>query len=544
MMTVGYGDIVPQNSLEMAFTLITVLFGCIVFGYNLNKIGNIFQEMNKERKKVQEKLNKLNKFMESKHMNSNLQMRIRAYLKFIWANQNEKLNKELLNIIDDLSDTLKDEFYLYGYGKILRNYSLFSDNFSENFLSSLLRNIEEETFMKNEIIFRENEPVNQNLYFIISGEIEVFHSLNQENPRSFKKLREKDSFGEYSFLTGHNHIYSAKASEFTKIYKISSKRFHEVLTNYPNDFEKYSELRDKIILYRDFNDLKMRCLICNKRDHLIDNCNLVHYIPNKEIIFLRYLYSENQERNSYHRKRKKMNSLQLKKKLMSKKDLISIFLVPAESEENISFYSSLDSSQEIENSVCSNHQKIDVNDLGEKSKFDGLGCMQTSIFRQKSNFSENEIQKIIRLDTVDDNYMGKAKILGTREIDKNGIMIRSSVIDFECVKHFDYYFPDSNFNIFIEKYKKFRKLSFNEKKKQKMNDHTNSNIALPRKTGYTFFINENNQENVSKSFREERLSESPVLRTNKGFFSIREMKKPMCILDLVQEIKKEKFNKN
>ena len=540
MMTVGYGDIVPQNSSEMAFALFTVLCGCIVFGYNLNRIGNIFHEMNKGKKKMQEKLTKINKFMESKHMNSNLQMRIRAYLKFIWANQNEKLNKELLNIIDDLSDTLKEEFYLHGYGNILRNHSLFSDNFSENFLSSLLRNIEEETYMKDEIIFRENEPINHNLYFIISGEIEVFHSINRENPRSFKKIRAKDSFGEYSFLTGLNHIYSAQASEYTKIYKISRERFHEVLTNYPNDYEKYSELRDKIILYGDFNDLKMRCLICNKRDHLIENCNLVHYTPNKEIIFLRYLFSENQERNSYHRKKKKINSLHSKKKFFSKHE-ISSFNRIRDSEENLSMYSSFDSNQEIENSGCPNIMKIPVIELTEKNKFDGEEC---SISRLKSNLSENEIQNIIRLNSADDRFTRKVKTLDTREHDKNSTITRATALDFEHVKHFDYYFPDSNVGNFIKKYKKFRKLAIKEKKTKKQKKQENSpNKALAKKSGYAFFIDENKQGTVSKSFREERLCESPALNTNKGFFSIRETKQPDNFMDLIQEIKKQKLNK-
>ena len=40
-MTVGYGDITPQNTPETTFATITVLIGCGVFAYYINKIGII-----------------------------------------------------------------------------------------------------------------------------------------------------------------------------------------------------------------------------------------------------------------------------------------------------------------------------------------------------------------------------------------------------------------------------------------------------------------------------------------------------------------------
>jgi hypothetical protein len=45
--TVGYGDITPQNEIEVVITMIAMLAGCAMFGYSLNKIGNILENMNK-----------------------------------------------------------------------------------------------------------------------------------------------------------------------------------------------------------------------------------------------------------------------------------------------------------------------------------------------------------------------------------------------------------------------------------------------------------------------------------------------------------------
>ena len=45
--TVGYGDITPQNEREVSFCMCCMLVGCAMFGYSLNKIGGILENLNK-----------------------------------------------------------------------------------------------------------------------------------------------------------------------------------------------------------------------------------------------------------------------------------------------------------------------------------------------------------------------------------------------------------------------------------------------------------------------------------------------------------------
>lgn len=51
VMTVGYGDIVPQNDYERLFALLTTLFACMVFAYSINTVGVIIQDINKDNTK-------------------------------------------------------------------------------------------------------------------------------------------------------------------------------------------------------------------------------------------------------------------------------------------------------------------------------------------------------------------------------------------------------------------------------------------------------------------------------------------------------------
>jgi len=45
MITVGYGDILPTNNDEKILSVFTMLIACGVFGYSLNIIGTIINEL-------------------------------------------------------------------------------------------------------------------------------------------------------------------------------------------------------------------------------------------------------------------------------------------------------------------------------------------------------------------------------------------------------------------------------------------------------------------------------------------------------------------
>lgn len=49
VMTVGYGDIIPQNKYETLFCTFAIFLGCMVFAYILNSIGMIISDLNKEK---------------------------------------------------------------------------------------------------------------------------------------------------------------------------------------------------------------------------------------------------------------------------------------------------------------------------------------------------------------------------------------------------------------------------------------------------------------------------------------------------------------
>ncbi len=52
MLSVGYGDVVPQNNFEKIFCIFTMLVGFTVFGFTMGSFGDIIQKINSKNKEL------------------------------------------------------------------------------------------------------------------------------------------------------------------------------------------------------------------------------------------------------------------------------------------------------------------------------------------------------------------------------------------------------------------------------------------------------------------------------------------------------------
>lgn len=76
MNTVGFGDITPQNSLEYFVIILVMVISGIFYGYNLNEIGRIMNDMRASEKQCNEDLNALKQYVTEENINSQLSIRL------------------------------------------------------------------------------------------------------------------------------------------------------------------------------------------------------------------------------------------------------------------------------------------------------------------------------------------------------------------------------------------------------------------------------------------------------------------------------------
>lgn len=72
MCTVGYGDITPQNEMEIFVNIITMLISCGIFAFCINIIGGIFEDMINNERNIKKKMLTINKYMKRKKISTDL----------------------------------------------------------------------------------------------------------------------------------------------------------------------------------------------------------------------------------------------------------------------------------------------------------------------------------------------------------------------------------------------------------------------------------------------------------------------------------------
>jgi hypothetical protein len=164
MTTVGYGDIGPTSAIERLFTIAAMIIACALFGYSMNTIGLIFQEINSEKLQAKEKIRSVKNYMNQKNLGRNIQTRVKNYLQYMIDSKNFHKHEEE-EFFKMLSQTLKDEIVSEVNGKILIECKIFSTNFSHKSSMYLSKFMTEKFLTPEEILF-EVKVQNDQLIFL------------------------------------------------------------------------------------------------------------------------------------------------------------------------------------------------------------------------------------------------------------------------------------------------------------------------------------------------------------------------------------------
>lgn len=173
------------------------------------------------------------------------------------------------------------------------------ENFSPEFLDVLASNGVSQKFQSDTILFKKNdidlspEGGETMIYFVESGILEVFvesYKNTESHNQVMKTLEQGDCLGIFGFF--FNQPRNASARVKTESYLLCYKRenFIKLLKKFPNDYERYCMMRDKVLNENDLTSLKMNCYVCNKYYHTYTHCPKVHYVPDKDRIHQSLIY--------------------------------------------------------------------------------------------------------------------------------------------------------------------------------------------------------------------------------------------------------------
>ena len=424
MNTVGYGDITPQNPMEVLFSTVFIYLACGMFAYSLNSIGIIVNDLTKRQNEFSKEMNLINSFMKEKNINFDLRMRVRKYLEYIFHEEKFENLEEQNQIINKLSETLKEELLIEANGIIIRDIKLLAFNFSEETLRKTVSIMKEMRFTPGDLIFSALEGHEKDLFIIRKGVIELFleNDNNSNDITIIKRLQSGDFFGERAFFANREKNFSARSLDFTTVYIINQDEFLSLLRKNPKDYERFCEIRDRISVHNDYSFLFRKCFSCLQNTHLIGVCPILHYSPANDIIIQKFLYTPAQERKEDF-KRPNLKCL-----FNSLKDIKSIQKKSIDIQAEI--YRKIDSEDEEEEEEDEGDESnMNLNTMGSKNdiieRIEPDAIKEVNKFPTEKEESSNYFPELLR----DSNTQSRTNLRVPRAVTKRKTRSKTLIIN-------------------------------------------------------------------------------------------------------------------
>ncbi|KAL4481142.1 hypothetical protein ABPG72_015097 [Tetrahymena utriculariae] len=288
--TIGFGDIVPVSSLEKGCLTCMSVFSCGIFAYILSNIQNVYREFQMKQEGYLSKLSELNNYMFNREVNPTLQQMARKYLKYV-HDQGFQQGVKPCDTLNSLSISLREEIKEDIFKKSIKSIP-YLQCFSQQLRSQLSRKMIELNYGPDEFIMKSGQNQSPRLYYILKGQVEVgldkglkfgcqlINNLDKNKP--FSIYKQHDLLGLFEFVSqSQTSMTNAKSIGVTTVHILDLQDFLDVINQNGTDKEIQCQQKDMVNLYRYYENANLYCYSCKSSQHLIKDCPIFFYKPNK-----------------------------------------------------------------------------------------------------------------------------------------------------------------------------------------------------------------------------------------------------------------------
>ena len=200
-------------------------------------------------------------------------------------------------------------------------------------------------------------------------------------------------------------------------------------------------VKDSINIYKNYEQIDLKCYCCDNKKHQINNCDLIHYKADKEKILKSYVFPDCQtERPNFERKMKKTK--RISKKFNKKKFILDL--------------SSNDTKELEEDEV----NELSIERKKNISKTDKYLLTQKQF--KKFSLSLRDSQFLFENNPIIPPSKNEKLFSTIKEIEKKLFNIQNSKImnfdsDFCVQRNFQEYFPKNNLYNIVKSYNRINK---------------------------------------------------------------------------------------
>ncbi|EAS04554.2 cyclic nucleotide-binding domain protein (macronuclear) [Tetrahymena thermophila SB210] len=317
---------------EYAFTSFWMLISCVLYAYLVNALGTILSNINSNSENYKKDLNILNRYMQRKKIDLELQRIMNIHLQNQYEQQSQvqfELEKETLN---KLSHHMRNKLFTESNKNIIQQFH-FLKQFSQQTLTSVYQIMQEESYTEGLIIPTfDDTTLDSYVYLIVKGSVDIIqlfqyneeesdfiqeyqtdekkksHDYQEKGQKVIKRLTAGQSFGEYDFFVNTQLPYKVQSSKQTIVIKISQRQFIEIINNNKQDYQKFMEIRHKVRLNNEMNQIYNCCIICNARNHNFIDCYQTHFPKHPQFIIFKHSYFPLQQRDQNHQRKQGKHS--------------------------------------------------------------------------------------------------------------------------------------------------------------------------------------------------------------------------------------------
>ncbi|CAK88862.1 unnamed protein product (macronuclear) [Paramecium tetraurelia] len=283
MVTVGYGDITPQNEAELVTVNLLMLLSSCMFGYSMSSIGMILKSIQDAKYKCKRSLILMNSYMRQSQVDQQIQSRVRDFIKYQVEMESKENNDDVNQIISDLPNQLKQELQTNVQMNIMQKIKIITSQFTKQIQSEVSQNLVQLKFTPGDYIFHQDQ-IDNNLYYIKEGQIQI---TEEKSGKVLQVIKSTNTFGEYQFFTGLSTKTSAQSIGFSEIYQIKRDIFLKIIRSSNKDFERFHNIKDNLILNSNYYVIFQNCNFCKMYTHSNIDCPLLNYKPDAQILSIK-----------------------------------------------------------------------------------------------------------------------------------------------------------------------------------------------------------------------------------------------------------------
>ncbi|KAG2627328.1 hypothetical protein PVAP13_3KG124349 [Panicum virgatum] len=228
MTTVGYGDLHAENTVEMVFNILYMLFNLGLTAYLIGNMTNLVVEGTRRTMEFRNSVRAASNFVGRNRLPPRLKQQILAYmcLKF----RADSLNQQQL--MDQLPKSIYKSICEQLFLPVVRDVYLFRGVSREGLLCLVTKMKPEYIPPREDVIVQDEAP--EDVYVVVSGEVEAVR-LDGADERVQATLGARDIFGEASALSDRAQGFTFRTRTLSQLLRLKQATLKEAMQTRPED---------------------------------------------------------------------------------------------------------------------------------------------------------------------------------------------------------------------------------------------------------------------------------------------------------------------